>query len=80
MANVGVVTANIRGRISARLSTRRKRSSLSRCRSHPATGDMGGQFEQLISAAQRLQIVIPLALGLILVLLYTIFGNFRTGC
>ena len=31
----------------------------------------GGQFEQLISAAQRLQIVIPLALGLIFVLLYT---------
>ena len=39
----------------------------------------GGQFEQLISAAQRLQIVIPLALGLILVLLYTMFGNFRDG-
>lgn len=39
----------------------------------------GGQFEQLISAAQRLQIVIPLALGLILVLLYTMFGNLRDG-
>jgi cobalt-zinc-cadmium resistance protein CzcA len=39
----------------------------------------GGQFEQLISATQRLQIVIPLALGLILVLLYTMFGNFRDG-
>ncbi|KIO50113.1 efflux RND transporter permease subunit [Nitrosospira sp. NpAV] len=39
----------------------------------------GGQFEQLISAAQRLKIVIPLALGLILVLLYTMFGNFRDG-
>lgn len=39
----------------------------------------GGQFEQLISAAQRLQIVIPLALGLILILLYTMFGNFRDG-
>jgi len=39
----------------------------------------GGQFEQLISAAQRLQIVIPLALGLIFVLLYTMFGNFRDG-
>jgi len=37
----------------------------------------GGQFEQLISAAQRLQIVIPLALGLIFVLLYTMFRNFR---
>lgn len=39
----------------------------------------GGQFEQLISAAQRLQIVIPLALGLIFVLLYSMFGNIRDG-
>ena len=39
----------------------------------------GGQFEQLISAAQRLQIVIPLALGLIFILLYTMFGNMRDG-
>lgn len=39
----------------------------------------GGQFEQLISAAQRLQIVIPVALGLIFVLLYTMFRNYRDG-
>jgi cobalt-zinc-cadmium resistance protein CzcA len=39
----------------------------------------GGQFEQLISAAQRLQIVIPMALGLIFVLLYSMFGNIRDG-
>ena len=39
----------------------------------------GGQFEQMISAAQRLEIVIPLALALIFVLLYTMFGNFRDG-
>lgn len=39
----------------------------------------GGQFEQMISAAKRLQIVIPLALGLIFILLYTMFGNFRDG-
>ena len=39
----------------------------------------GGQFEQLISAAQRLQIVIPLALALIFILLYSMFGNFRDG-
>jgi cobalt-zinc-cadmium resistance protein CzcA len=39
----------------------------------------GGQYEQLISAAGRLQIIIPLAFGLILVLLYTMFGNFRDG-
>ncbi|MDN5752749.1 MAG: CusA/CzcA family heavy metal efflux RND transporter, partial [Nitrosospira sp.] len=39
----------------------------------------GGQFEQMISAAQRLQVVIPLALGLIFALLYTMFGNFKDG-
>jgi cobalt-zinc-cadmium resistance protein CzcA len=39
----------------------------------------GGQFEQLVSATQRLMIVIPLALSLILVLLYMMFGNFRDG-
>lgn len=37
----------------------------------------GGQFEQLIMAAQRLQIVIPLALGLVFFLLYTMLGSFR---
>ncbi|MFN0317169.1 MAG: efflux RND transporter permease subunit, partial [Burkholderiales bacterium] len=39
----------------------------------------GGQFEQLISAAQRLQVVVPIALGLIFILLYAMFGNFRDG-
>ena len=39
----------------------------------------GGQFEQLISAAERLRLVVPLALGLIFVLLYSMFGNFREG-
>jgi cobalt-zinc-cadmium resistance protein CzcA len=39
----------------------------------------GGQFEQLISAAQRLQVVIPVALSLIFFLLYTMFRNFRDG-
>ncbi|MBA2351544.1 MAG: efflux RND transporter permease subunit, partial [Burkholderiales bacterium] len=39
----------------------------------------GGQFEQLISAANRLQIVVPIALGLIFLLLYSMFGNFKDG-
>lgn len=39
----------------------------------------GGQFEQLMSATERLQIVIPLALGLIFILLYMMFRNFRDG-
>jgi cobalt-zinc-cadmium resistance protein CzcA len=35
----------------------------------------GGTFEQLISAAKRLQIVVPLALMLIFGLLFTLFGS-----
>ena len=35
----------------------------------------GGQFEQMISAANRLKIVVPIALVLILVLLFITFGN-----
>ena len=39
----------------------------------------GGQFEQMISAAERLQIVIPVALILIFIMIYAVFGNFRDG-
>jgi cobalt-zinc-cadmium resistance protein CzcA len=35
----------------------------------------GGQFEQLISAGRRLRFVVPLALVLIFLLLYSTFGN-----
>ena len=35
----------------------------------------GGQFEQLISAGRRLRIVVPVALAMILLLLFTTFGN-----
>jgi cobalt-zinc-cadmium resistance protein CzcA len=39
----------------------------------------GGQFEQLQSAVKRLQIVVPVALLLVLVLLFAMFGNLRDG-
>jgi cobalt-zinc-cadmium resistance protein CzcA len=39
----------------------------------------GGTFEQLQSAAQRLQLVVPLSLLLVLVLLFAMFGNVRDG-
>jgi len=39
----------------------------------------GGSFEQLASAAQRLQLVVPLALLGVLVLLFTVFGNLKDG-
>jgi cobalt-zinc-cadmium resistance protein CzcA len=39
----------------------------------------GGQFEQLQSASQRLRVVVPLALLLVFVLLYAMFGNAKDG-
>ncbi|MCJ1886631.1 CusA/CzcA family heavy metal efflux RND transporter [Pseudomonas sp. LA21] len=39
----------------------------------------GGQFEQLQSAAQRLQIVVPVALLLVFTLLMMMFNNLRDG-
>ncbi len=39
----------------------------------------GGTFEQLQSASQRLQVVIPLALLMVFVLLFTMFGNVKDG-
>jgi cobalt-zinc-cadmium resistance protein CzcA len=39
--------------------------------------DYGGSFEQLVSATQRLQIVVPAALLIIFVLLMTAFGSAR---
>jgi len=71
-----VVTANVRGRdlggfvedLQERINTQLKLP----------TGywlDYGGTFEQLISATQRLQIVVPVALLLIFGLLFTAFGS-----
>lgn len=39
----------------------------------------GGQFEQLQSAARRLQIVVPVALLLVFTLLFMMFGNVKDG-
>ncbi len=39
--------------------------------------EYGGQFEQLLSASKRLQLVIPIALFLILVLLFMTFGSVK---
>ncbi len=39
----------------------------------------GGQFENLQSATQRLQIVLPVALLLVFTLLFAMFGNVRDG-
>ena len=39
----------------------------------------GGTFEQLQSATQRLKVVVPLALFLVLTLLFVMFGNLKDG-
>lgn len=39
----------------------------------------GGQFEQLISASERLQIVVPIALGIVFILLYMVFRSIKDG-
>lgn len=41
--------------------------------------DWGGQFENLISAARRLQVVVPLALLLIFLLLFMAFGTVKNA-
>ncbi|MFO0866531.1 MAG: CusA/CzcA family heavy metal efflux RND transporter [Gemmataceae bacterium] len=38
--------------------------------------ELGGQYEHLISARNRLLVIIPVAIGLICVLLYLTYGNF----
>ena len=72
-----VVTANVRGRDLG--------SFVNEAQAQIAQAELpsgywlawGGQFEQMISAAKRLQLVVPTALVLIFLLLYTSFGNVR---
>lgn len=73
-----VVTANVRGRdLGSFVMEAQER--IDRQVKIPAGYwlSWGGQFEQLIAAAERLQIVIPLALALVFFLLYTMLGSFR---
>ena len=71
-----VVTANVRGRDLGGFVNEAE-IRLNEENSLPAGywRSWGGQFEQLISAKKRLYIVVPLALTLILMLLYYTFGN-----
>uniref|UniRef100_UPI00260215C2 efflux RND transporter permease subunit n=1 Tax=Nitrosomonas sp. TaxID=42353 RepID=UPI00260215C2 len=75
-----VITANVRGRDLGSFVQEAEQLVNEKVRiPHGYWTTWGGQFEQMISAAQRLQIVIPIALGLIFILLYTMFGNVRDG-
>jgi cobalt-zinc-cadmium resistance protein CzcA len=75
-----VVTANVRGRDLGSFVNEAEAAVAEQVEIPPGYWiTWGGQFEQLISAAQRLQIVIPLAFALIFILLYSMFGNIRDG-
>jgi cobalt-zinc-cadmium resistance protein CzcA len=75
-----VVTANVRGRDVGSFVTEAQARIDSRARL-PAGYWLawGGQFEQLQSAAERLKLVVPLALLLVLVLLFVMFGDMKDG-
>jgi cobalt-zinc-cadmium resistance protein CzcA len=73
-----VVTANVRGRdLGSFVSEAEER--IQREVEIPAGywTTWGGQFEQLISATRRLQVVVPLVLLVIFVILFTVFGSAR---
>ncbi len=74
-----VVTANVRGRDVGSF-VEEAESSLADLKL--PTGywtSWGGTFENLQSAAQRLQLLVPAALFLVFVLLFAMFGNLRDG-
>jgi cobalt-zinc-cadmium resistance protein CzcA len=72
-----VVTANVRGRDlgSFVAEAREKTRDVELTPGNWIT--WGGTFEQLISASERLKIVVPIALILIFALLFMTFGNIR---
>ena len=73
-----VVTANVRGRdIGSFVEEAQERMEAEVALPTGYWSAWGGQFEQLESAARRLQIVVPLALLLIFGILATVFGSAR---
>lgn len=75
-----VVTANVRGRDIGSFVAEAE-SKIAQAVSIP-TGywtTWGGTFEQLQSAAKRLQIVVPVSLLLVFTLLFMMFGNVKDG-
>lgn len=73
-----VVTANVRGRDIGSFVEEAEKAMKANVKV-PAGywTDWGGQFEQMISAAQRLSMVVPVALLLIFILLLMTFGSIR---
>ncbi|MGH8564036.1 MAG: efflux RND transporter permease subunit [Gammaproteobacteria bacterium] len=75
-----VVTANVRGRDLGSFVTAAEAKIAERVEIPAGYWiTWGGQFEHLIAAAKRLQIVVPVALLLIFMFLYSTFGNLKDG-
>ncbi len=73
-----IVTANVRGRDIGSFVSEAEKAIRSDVAVPPGYWTTwGGQFEQLISATRRLQVVVPVALLLILALLFATFGNLK---
>nr|WP_316640060.1 CusA/CzcA family heavy metal efflux RND transporter [uncultured Roseateles sp.] len=75
-----VVTANVRGRdIGSFVADAQAQLQAKVAMPSGYWTSWGGTFEQLQSATQRLQIVVPMALLLVFVLLFAMFNNVRDG-
>ena len=75
-----VISANVRGRDIGSFVRDAEQAIGARVTIPPGYWtSWGGQFEQLKSAVKRLQIVIPAALLMVLVLLFAMFGNLKDG-
>ncbi len=72
-----VVTANVRGRDLGSFVTEAQEKTREVKLTPGYWITWGGTFEQLISASERLKIVVPIALVLIFSLLFMTFGNVR---
>ncbi len=74
-----VVTANVRSRDVGSFAADAERSLADLQLPTGYWMSWGGTFENLQSAAKRLQVVVPAALFLVFVLLYAMFGNLKDG-
>ncbi len=74
-----VVTANVRGRDVGSFAAETEKSLADLPLPTGYWMSWGGTFENLQSAAARLQVVVPAALFLVFVLLYAMFGNLKDG-
>ena len=72
------IEANVRGRDLASFVGEAQKEVLSQVQFPPGyVVKWGGQFKNLSDASQRLALAVPLALGLIFILLYVAFGQFK---